>query len=126
MNADSLRDGACVYMLRHSTRPRCLYVGATLNLERRLRQHNGQLAGGARRTTRALRDGTWSLLASVHGLQTYRNALRFEWALKRECRVRRARTPSQRIDALHALMQRARWTSTSPPASDFELEVTHH
>ena len=126
MAADLSRNGACVYMLRHSTRPGLSYVGATVDLQRRLRQHNGELVGGARRTARGRTDGTWYLLASVHGLQTYRNALRFEWALKRECRMRRARTAAQRVEALHALMQRPRWTSTSPPASDFELTVTHH
>lgn len=123
MDADAPRDGACVYVLRHAALPGRGYVGATVDLARRLRQHNGELAGGARRTARARTAGAWTLLASVHGLQTYRNALRFEWALKRECRARRARTDAQRLDALHALLRRERWTSTSPPAREFALEV---
>jgi structure-specific endonuclease subunit SLX1 len=126
MNADLPCDTACVYILRHSTRPQAGYVGATLNLTRRLRQHNGELVGGARRTTRARCNGAWSLLVSVHGLQTYRNALRFEWALKRECRALHARTGPKRIEALQALMQRSHWTRASPPAGHFHLEVVYH
>jgi len=39
------------------------YVGVTVDLERRLEQHNGELAGGARRTTRGR---PWTL-AKSHG-----------------------------------------------------------
>lgn len=43
-------DDSCwvVYLLRCADRT--LYTGVTADLERRLRQHNGELAGGARYT----------------------------------------------------------------------------
>lgn len=61
------------------------YVGYTVDPERRLRQHNGELRGGARRT-RAGGHGTWELLfvvsvedASLFGQHV---ALSLEWHLK--------------------------------------------
>jgi structure-specific endonuclease subunit SLX1 len=54
------------------------YVGATINPERRLRQHNGELAGGAR-ATHGLR---WKRVALVGGFPDERSALRFEWRWK--------------------------------------------
>jgi putative endonuclease len=55
------------------------YVGATNNLPRRIRQHRGELAGGAKYTTR---HGPWRLGAyALVGLKI--PALRFEWRAKR-------------------------------------------
>jgi putative endonuclease len=46
---EPLRGGAwCVYMLRCADGS--LYTGVAVNLARRLRQHNGELSGGARYT----------------------------------------------------------------------------
>jgi len=55
------------------------YVGATNNLPRRLRQHRGELAGGAKYTTR---HGPWRL--GAYALVGQKSpALRFEWRAKR-------------------------------------------
>ncbi len=56
------------------------YVGATNNLARRLRRHNGELSGGARytRTNRP-----WRVAAFVTGFRTWRGCLQFERASKR-------------------------------------------
>lgn len=62
------------------------YVGMTVDLARRLRQHNGDLVGGARRT-RAGRP--WTHAATLTGFDTLREALRAEWRLKRLGRGRR-------------------------------------
>ena len=64
-----------VYWLKSDTRN---YIGYTNNLQRRLRQHNGELAGGASRTKR----GAWSIHHVVRGFNTKQSALRFEFALK--------------------------------------------
>ena len=42
-----------VYLLQSSDG--ATYVGATVNLERRLRQHNKELVGGARATSRKVK-----------------------------------------------------------------------
>ena len=52
------------------------YFGYTVNLERRLKQHNGELPGGARHTASGLQ---WSLVTAVAGFESKEEALRFEW-----------------------------------------------
>jgi len=54
------------------------YVGATVNPTRRLRQHNGELAGGARAT----KGRAWTRRFLVGGFADERAALRFEWRWK--------------------------------------------
>ena len=63
------------------------YVGATTNVARRLRQHNGELAGGAKRT-RSHRP--WKLAASVL-VGSKIPALKLEWKMKR------AKGPKKRL-----------------------------
>jgi predicted GIY-YIG superfamily endonuclease len=45
-------DGPVVYCLATVEEPVVTYIGATMDKERRLRQHNGLLVGGARATGR--------------------------------------------------------------------------
>ena len=54
------------------------YVGATVNPNRRLRQHNGAIAGGARAT----HGRRWRRRYLVGGFVDERAALRFEWRWK--------------------------------------------
>jgi len=54
------------------------YVGATINPDRRLRQHNGEIAGGARAT----HGRKWKRVFLVSGFTDERAALRFEWRWK--------------------------------------------
>lgn len=96
------------------------YIGATVDPVHRLRQHNRDITGGARRTD----GGVWKMRCLVSGFRTWREALQFEWALKRACR--RTRTDSQRVDALNGLLRREQWTSNAPPACDVPLTVRHY
>lgn len=61
-----------------STDGRKTYVGATVNPDRRLRQHNGEICGGARAT----KGRTWKRRFLVGGFTDERAALRFEWRWK--------------------------------------------
>ena len=106
-----------VYLLRCGCRT---YVGATLQLERRLRQHNGEIVGGARQTAKG---GPWVLACRVSGFRSFNEALKFEFAWRREGRRRRQRGCYARKESLVSLMKRERWSSTSPLASDVPLEV---
>ena len=56
------------------------YVGVSNNFQRRLRQHNQEIKGGARYTKRGT---NWSPVFIVHGFQTHRSVLQFELAMKR-------------------------------------------
>ncbi|KPI87258.1 hypothetical protein ABL78_3653 [Leptomonas seymouri] len=69
----------CVYLLT-SLDPECegdYYIGYTVNPLRRLRQHNGELVNGARRTSR--RGRPWTIVCCVSGFTEDRAALKFEW-----------------------------------------------
>ena len=70
------------YML-FSARETC-YIGSTIEMEHRLRQHNGWVAGGAHRTTK---NRPWSLMLQVEGFGTYAEAHRFEtdWHFPERC-----------------------------------------
>ena len=65
------------YMLASSD-GRKTYVGATIDPDRRLRQHNGQLSGGARAT----KGRVWKRVFLIGGFVGEKAALRFEWRWK--------------------------------------------
>jgi len=54
-----------------------IYIGFTVNPLRRIRQHNGEIQGGARKT-RSKRP--WCFVALVNGFRSQVEALQFEWA----------------------------------------------
>lgn len=54
------------------------YIGATVNLEKRLKQHNGELAGGAKYT----KGSKWERLCHVSGFKNWNQCLKFEWRWK--------------------------------------------
>ena len=97
------------------------YIGATVCLPRRLRQHNGEIKGGARRTCGR---GPWRLHRVIRGFRVWREALQFEWAFKYYSRG--ARSLVARENSLIALMHRDRWTSNSPLAADVPLTIHDH
>lgn len=71
-----------VYILESSDKA-STYVGATINLDHRLRQHNKDLAGGAHATSIKVAQGhTWRRVCHVEGFPDWSAALQFEWRLK--------------------------------------------
>jgi predicted GIY-YIG superfamily endonuclease len=71
-----------VYLLA-SSKSNATYVGATTDLDRRLRQHNKELVGGATATgMRVSRGETWRRICHVAGFPTWNAALQFEWRFK--------------------------------------------
>jgi len=93
------------------------YCGMTNNFPRRLRQHNGEIAGGARAT--AARGSGWVPLLRIEGFADKREALRAEWRLHHPAGSRRSRPrggPAGRAAGLRSILEPrdARWTRQSP------------
>lgn len=63
------------YLLRSLKNGRT-YIGYTTNFIKRLRQHNGEIVGGAKKTRRSR---PWEIIYLVTGFSDHRSALRFEF-----------------------------------------------
>jgi len=60
-------DEYIVYLITN-TKNNCTYIGITNNPERRIRQHNGEIKGGARYTSSKKENGVWEYYAFIFGL----------------------------------------------------------
>ena len=70
-----------VYLLLSSDNS--TYVGATVDLDRRLRQHNKEIKGGAIATGTKVENGNiWIRVAHIEGFPDWQAALQFEWRWK--------------------------------------------
>ena len=59
------------------------YVGATTDPDRRLRQHNKEISGGAKSTGISVSKGlTWQRACYITGIPEWRSALQIEWRWK--------------------------------------------
>lgn len=66
------------YILRSKINGR-IYIGYTVDFERRLRQHNGEIIGGAKKTSK---HRPWEPLCVISGFYDNSTALRFEFRLQ--------------------------------------------
>ena len=99
------------------------YVGATVDLDRRLRQHNGEIKGGAHMTSMKLKQGkSWHRACYVSGFPTWQSALQFEWRWKQLTRkLNMAQKPiRRRFSALRLLLSLDRSTTKATPFIDWE------
>lgn len=55
-----------------------IYIGYTVDFQKRLRQHNGEITGGAKKTCKY---APWKLLCFVKGFIDNHMALRFEYRM---------------------------------------------
>ena len=70
-----------VYLLLSSDNS--TYVGATVDLNRRLRQHKKEIKGGAHATGAKVEKGeVWIRACHVEGFPDWQSALQFEWRWK--------------------------------------------
>jgi len=89
------------------------YNGSTNDPRRRLRQHNEEIAGGAKFTHG--KGGGWEIYALLAGLPDHRNALSCEWRIKHTL-GKPGKRPKQhcgvrgRILALNDILRLDKWT----------------
>lgn len=104
------------------------YCGFTNNLEHRIRQHNGELTGGAKSTSRP-NTRPWRLIAVLFGLETKQKGLRLEWAIKHP-RVGRKKLRGRgylwRLKAIETcLLHNLRWDREEVDSEETPLLVDH-
>lgn len=121
---DSSKEEYVCYCLKSAPTPKGAYrtyVGITNNFTRRIRQHNGEITGGAR-YTHAYRP--WAPLFRVHGFKTKRDVLRFEWAMKHRRRSRKGASPDAiRCITLEYLLKANPKESTSQMISGLHKQL---
>nr|XP_043622046.1 structure-specific endonuclease subunit SLX1 [Erigeron canadensis] len=76
---DNSKNNWCVYLILSTNSPIKTYVGATNNFCRRLKQHNGELKGGAK-ASQAGRP--WICACIIRGFETKSDACKFEFRWK--------------------------------------------
>jgi len=94
------------------------YVGATVDLNRRLRQHNKEIKGGAHATSIKVQKGeTWTRAAHVSGFPDWQAALQFEWRWKHLSRKLslKMKPLERKILALKNLLELPQSTSKATP-----------
>lgn len=97
------------------------YVGVTPDLDRRLRQHNGLLSGGAKAT----HGRQWERICHVAGFPDHTSVLQFEWRWKQLSRKLLGPPLERRLKALQELLALDRPTTAAQPYSEYPepLEV---
>ena len=96
------------------------YAGVSPDPVRRLRQHNGEIKGGAKYTTS--RGSGWSHICLVRGFQNKIQAMQFEWAVK-HVPPRNAGGIHNRLNKLYTVLGKEYWTSNAPLSSTVPLTL---
>jgi ribA/ribD-fused uncharacterized protein len=105
------------YLLISGTRT---YIGATYDPDHRLRQHNGELVGGAKATS----GHKWERVMLVSGFADWRTTLQFEWAWKYFSRKTGIKGLPGRIAGLYNLLHANRATKNAVPFKEWASEVS--
>jgi len=105
------------------------YIGATVNLDKRIRQHNKEIKGGARATSIKVEQGeVWKYICYVENFPNYNEALKFEWRWKQISRLIQKSNVTinpreKRFEALKKLLNLDKSTSKAIPYSEWENKV---
>lgn len=103
------------------------YIGATLDLDKRIRQHNKEIKGGATATSIKVNNGEiWSYVCYVENFPSWNEALKFEWRWKQISRQIQISNPLQkpidrRLEALDKLLKLDRPTSKAMNYSEWDI-----
>ncbi len=111
-----------VYLLLATPHRDATYVGATVDLDRRLRQHNKEIKGGAVATSiKVAKGNVWIRAVYVQGFPDWQAALQFEWRWKQLSRKLPANMAPllRRMKALKQLLALERPTTKAKAYSEW-------
>jgi len=97
-----------IYLLKNDKSNKT-YVGCTNNLERRIKQHNSIISGGAKYTSQT--NGGWYYIFYISGFPDKYNALSAEWKMKDIYRKKHKKGIHIRIESLIDFTFLNNWTS---------------
>jgi len=103
------------------------YIGATTNIDKRIRQHNKIIKGGAVATSIKVNNGEiWNYYCYVENFPSWNEALKFEWRWKHLSRQIQKTSPTinpieKRLKALEQLLNLDCSTSKAIPYSEWLL-----
>ena len=96
------------------------YIGSTIDPDRRLRQHNRELVGGAKATGRSQ---GWRRICCITGFPDERAALQFEWKWKQVSKQKSGTPLEKRLKALETLLQSEQSTNSSQLFSTYDFPL---
>jgi predicted GIY-YIG superfamily endonuclease len=105
------------------------YVGATKDLNRRLRQHNKEIKGGAYATSVKVSQGEiWTRAIHISGFPDWQAALQFEWRWKQLSRKLSLQLDplERRMISLKELLSLTQTTSKAKPYLEWETPPKIH
>lgn len=108
-----------VYLLK-STSTRRTYIGYTIDPQRRLRQHNGEIVGGAKYT----RYGRpWIMVLYITGFPCHRTALQYEWRCHHPPKRFRKKGAGiyTRITQMYQILSLEKFTNSCIPSKNLKL-----
>ena len=105
------------YLIKNNN---CTYAGVSPTPDKRLRQHNGEIKGGAKYTTS--KGPGWEHICLIGGFQDKIQSMQFEWAVK-HVPPRDAGGVENRIKKMLIVCNKERWTSKAPLAKDVPLTI---
>ena len=103
-----------VYLLKSEV-SNCTYIGYTIDITRRLKQHNGIIATGGAKRTRTHRP--WKVVMYV-SFEFERTAMQYEFCLHHTKKFRRTSGVLNKMKIMKALLQQERICSTAPLNSE--------
>jgi len=110
-----------VYCIATIESPPRTYIGATIDLDRRLAQHNGEKKGGAKATS--TRPAGWYRVCAIQGFKDSHSALSFEWHWKNFSRKLEGTPLERRKKGLEKCFQ---WAENKFPDQVLSVIYEHH
>ncbi len=107
------------------------YNGMTNNIERRFKQHNNMLSGGAKATTSLIKkypEDKWKSICIIKGFDSKSEAMKAEWRIRhpdnKKKRPKKFNKEKGRILGLNYILNNSdKWTKTSQLIKEQKLEI---